>query len=99
MMRGAINYFGRIQGGKAGASPKWAVTAEPTQESAKIVVAQRVAHLLDDGSVVLAQRSSFAKATADRDRQRYALVLRSPKTKEDCHHPKFVATPHIRVFQ
>ena len=83
MMRGAINYFARIQGGEAGASPKRAVTAEPTRESTKIVVAQRVAQILTIGGVVLPRETAAG----------IAAVARLAEW------PKSAATPHIRVFQ
>ena len=54
MVRGAMNYFDRIQGGKERASPQRAVSSELTQESVKIVVAQVVARLLAIGCVVSA---------------------------------------------
>ena len=82
-MRGAMNHFGQIQGGEAGESPTRALTAEPTQELAKMIVAHRVAHLFDFGGVVLALR----------DRCGY----RSGRTP--CQNQKSVATPHILVFQ
>ncbi len=43
MMGGAKGYFGLIQGGEARASPKRAVSAEPTPESVKMARAPRVA--------------------------------------------------------
>ena len=96
MVRGAMNYFDRIQsrqrrdkGGacgpewaEAGESPKRALTAEPTRELAKRIVAHRVAHLFDFGGVALALR----------DRCGY----RSGRTP--CQNQKSVATPHILCF-
>jgi len=55
-VRGAKGYFGRIQGGEAGESPKRALTAEPTMESAKRAAADTVARLLAIGGVALALR-------------------------------------------
>ena len=82
-MRGAMNPFGQIQGGEAGESPTRALTAEPTPELAKRIVAHGVTHLFDFGSVVLALR----------DRCGY----RSGRTP--CQNQKSVVTPHILVFQ
>jgi hypothetical protein len=48
----AVGYFRRIQGGEAGESPKRALTAKPTLESAKITSAQRVAPILTLGGVL-----------------------------------------------
>ena len=79
----AKSYFGRIQGGEAGESPPWALTAEPTPESVKIAVAQRVAHLFVFGGVTLPFR----------DRCGYRNG-RTPSQKQ-----KSVATPYIVVFQ
>jgi len=56
MMRGAKSSFGRIQGGEAGKSPKRALTAEPTMESAKRADVRRVARLLVIDGVALAPR-------------------------------------------
>ncbi len=65
-MRGAINPFGQIQGGEAGESPQRALTAEPTLELAKRIVAHRVAHLFDFGGVVLPHETAAGIATVAR---------------------------------
>jgi hypothetical protein len=83
MVRGAMNHFGRIQGGETGKSPKRALTVEPTPKSPKIIVAQRVARLLAKKSVALTRRDLCG----------YRLAI-APSS-----WPKYAATPHARVFQ
>ena len=92
-MRGAMNPFGQIQGGEAGESPTRALTAEPTPELAKRIVAHRVAHLFDFGGVGGREEGSRDVVLALRDRCGY----RSGRTP--CQNQKSVATPHILVFQ
>ena len=66
MIRGAESYFGRIQGGEAGKSLRRALTAEPTPESAKIAVAQRVARLFVIGCVALPRETAAGIAAVAR---------------------------------
>jgi hypothetical protein len=78
MMRGAINHFGKIQGGVVGESPEWALTMEPTPEFAKMVVVQRIARLFAGHSVALSRRDRWQ--ISPRDRALCAAKIRSNAT-------------------
>ena len=102
MMRGARNYFSQIQaastssglvpskvegqGGEAGKSSKQALTAEPTLELAKIVVADTVAHSLVIGGVALALQDRFGYCSDSR-------VYPMAKFRSNATHHSFSEAP------
>jgi hypothetical protein len=77
-MHGAMNHFGQIQGEEAGKSPQRALTAESTQDSTKMIVAQGLRVFLPDRA--LRSQGEIAGdirlAIAPSVRQKYAATPR-----------------------